>query len=72
MPTPRIQLYLPYRAGRDSVHGRSPYAPRGNPERYVNLVRDAVRSVDPDLPISNVAQMEELLSRIGGAAASSP
>ena len=62
---PRIQLYLPYRqAGIPfmAVAVRT----QGNPERYINLVRDAVRSVDPDQPISNIAQMEDLLSRSVG------
>ena len=62
---PRIQLYLSYRQSAlpfMQVAVRT----RGNPERYVNLVRDAVRSVDPDQPISNVAPMEELLSRSVG------
>jgi len=62
---PRIQLYLSYRqAGLPfmAVAVRT----RGNPERFVNLVRDAVRSVDPDQPIANPARMEELLSRSVG------
>jgi putative ABC transport system permease protein len=32
----------------------------------VNLVRAAVRSVDPDQPISNIARMDELMSRSVG------
>ena len=62
---PRIQLYLPYRQTAlpfMAVAVRT----RGNPDRYVNLVRDAVRSVDPDQPISGIAPMEELLSRSVG------
>ena len=30
--------------------------------RYVNLLREAVRSVDPDQPIANVRTMEELMA----------
>ena len=62
---PRIQLYLPY--GQVTFPFMA-FAVRtqGDPERYVNLMRDAVRSVDPDQPISGVAQMEELLSRSVG------
>ena len=62
---PRIQLYLSY---RQTAIGSMQVAVRtqGNPDRYVNLARDAVRSVDPDQPISNAAQMEELLSRSVG------
>jgi putative ABC transport system permease protein len=62
---PRIQLYLPYRQNGFPFM-QVAVRTRGNPERYVNLVRDAVRSVDPDQPISNLAQMEELLSRSVG------
>jgi putative ABC transport system permease protein len=61
----RIQLYLSYR--QTAIPSMQvAVRTRGNPERYVNLVRDAVRSVDPDQPIANVAQMEELLSRSVG------
>ena len=62
---PRIQLYLPYRQSGFPFM-QVAVRTRGNPERYVNLVRAAVRSVDPDQPISNLAQMEELLSRSVG------
>jgi putative ABC transport system permease protein len=62
---PRIQLYLSYRQITTPFMAVA-VRTRGNPERYVNLVRDAVRSVDPDQPISNVAPMEELLSRSVG------
>ena len=62
---PRIQLYLPYRQNGFPFM-QVAVRTRANPERYVNLVRDAVRSVDPDQPISNLAQMEELLSRSVG------
>ncbi|HEU4952975.1 MAG TPA: ABC transporter permease [Gemmatimonadales bacterium] len=62
---PRIQLYLSYR--QTAIPSMQiAVRTRGNPDRYVNLVRDAVRSVDPDQPISNAAQMEELLSRSVG------
>ena len=56
----RLQLYLPYRqvAIRNmSVAARTP----GDPERLVNQVRQAVLAVDPDLPISHVRTMEELI-----------
>jgi putative ABC transport system permease protein len=62
---PRLQLYLSYRQSAlpfMQVAVRT----RGSPERYVNQVRDAVRSVDPDQPIANLAQMEELMSRSVG------
>ena len=62
---PRIQLYLPYRQATFpfmAVAART----TGSPDRYVNLVRQAVRSVDPDQPISAVSNMDELLSRSVG------
>ena len=61
----RIQLYLSYRQ-RGLPFMQVAVRTRGNPERYVNLIRDAVRSVDPDQPIANLARMEELLSRSVG------
>ena len=62
---PRIQLYLSYRQMPVSFMAIA-VRTQGNPERYVNLVRDAVRSVDPDQPISNIARMDELVSRSVG------
>ena len=62
---PRIQLYLSYRQAPLPFMAIA-VRTQGNPDRYLNLVRDAVRSVDPDQPISGVAQMEELLSRSVG------
>jgi putative ABC transport system permease protein len=61
----RLQLYLPY-----------PQQPRpfltfavrtaGDPEGYVNQVRRAVQSVDPDQPISWVRTMDDMISRSVG------
>ena len=57
----RLQLYLPYRqAGRPTLWAAVRTA--GDPERYTNLVRAAVRSVDPDQPISMVRTMDELIA----------
>ena len=61
----RVQVYLPYRqSGRPSLT----FAVRtaGRPEQYVNPVRRAVQSVDPDQPLSNVRSMDELISRSVG------
>jgi putative ABC transport system permease protein len=61
----RVQLYLPYRqqplpfltvAARTS----------GDPARYVNQMRRAVRSIDPDQPIADVRTMDELISQSVG------
>jgi putative ABC transport system permease protein len=62
---PRIQLYLSYRQTALPFMALA-VRTQGDPERYVNLVREAVRSVDPDQPISNIAPMDELLSRSVG------
>jgi putative ABC transport system permease protein len=62
---PRIQLYLPYRQATFPFMAVA-VRTTGNPDRYVNLVRQAVRSVDPDQPISAVSNMDELLSRSVG------
>ena len=61
----RLQLYLPYRQVAQPFMAIA-VRTQGSPERYVNLVRAAVRSVDPDQPISDVNGMEELLSRSVG------
>jgi putative ABC transport system permease protein len=61
----RLQLYLPYRqAGR----GMLTFAVRtaGAPEQYVNQVRRAVQSVDPEQPLSGIRTMDELISRSVG------
>jgi putative ABC transport system permease protein len=61
----RLQLYLPYRQAAFPFMAIA-VRTQGNPERYLNLVRQAVRSVDPDQPISGVSNMEELLSKSVG------
>ena len=62
---PRLQLYLPYRQVPQAFMAVA-VRTTGSPERYVNLARSAVRSVDPDQPISAVSNMEELLSQAVG------
>jgi putative ABC transport system permease protein len=62
---PRVQYYLPYRqAGTPAMQ----FAARtsGNPETYVNAVRQAVRSVDPDQPISGINTMNALIDESVG------
>ncbi len=61
----RLQLYLPYRQAAQPFMAIA-VRTQGSPERYVNLVREAVRSVDPDQPISDANDMGELLSRSVG------
>ncbi|HUF34462.1 MAG TPA: ABC transporter permease [Gemmatimonadales bacterium] len=61
----RLQMYLPYgqvpqRAMAVAVRTA------GDPERSLNQLREAVRAVDPDLPISNVRTMDELVEQSVG------
>ena len=62
---PRLQLYLSYRQVTQPFMAIA-VRTTGSPDRYVNMVRDAVRSVDPDQPISGVNNMEALLSQSVG------
>jgi putative ABC transport system permease protein len=62
---PRLQLYLSYRQATEPYMAVA-VRTAGHPEGSVNLVRDAVRSVDPDQPISAVSNMEELMSKSVG------
>ncbi len=62
---PRVQYYLPYRQrGMSNLTVAARTA--GRPERYVNAIRNAVWSVDPDQPIANVHDMDELLEQSVG------
>ena len=60
------EMYLPY----GQIGAYDFYAPRdlavrtsGDPSSLMGAVREAIRAVDPDQPISNVATMEEVLGR---------
>jgi len=61
----RLQLYLPY---RQSGLPFLTFVVRtaGAPEQYVNPVRRAVQSVDPEQPLSGIRTMDELISRSVG------
>jgi putative ABC transport system permease protein len=65
----KAEMYLPYR----QVNTHPWFVPRdlairtaGNPSVLVGAVRQAIREVDPDQPISNVATMSELLGEEAG------
>ncbi|HWB41159.1 MAG TPA: ABC transporter permease [Gemmatimonadales bacterium] len=62
---PRLQLYLPYRQVTFPFMAVA-VRTSGSPDRFVNLVRRAVHSVDPDQPISAVSNMDEMMSRSVG------
>lgn len=60
----KAEMYLPYQ----QVNGQPWFAPRdlvirttANPATIISGVRQAVREIDPNQPVSNVATMEELL-----------
>lgn len=65
----KAEMYLPFR----QVKTHPWFVPRdlairttGNPTALVGSVRQAIREVDPDQPISNVATMSELLGEEAG------
>jgi putative ABC transport system permease protein len=62
---PRLQLYLPYRQVTFPFMAVA-VRTSGSPDRFVNLVRRAVHSVDPDQPMSAVSNMDEMMSRSVG------
>ena len=66
----KAEMYIPYR--QNSSHPW--YGPRdlvirtsGEPLTLVSAVREAIRSVDPDQPISNIATMDQLLTKETGS-----
>ncbi len=65
----KAEMYFPYR----QITTHFWYAPRdlvirttGDPTRLVTAARQAIREVDPDQPISNIATMDELLTEETG------
>jgi len=65
----KSEMYFPYR--QNSSHPW--YGPRdlvvrtsGNPMSLVSEVREVIRDADPDQPISNIASMEEVLTKETG------
>jgi putative ABC transport system permease protein len=61
----RLQLYLPY-AQQPPPALAFAVRTAGDPAQYVNQMRRAVRSVDPDQPISDVRTMDELIAQSVG------
>ena len=66
----KAEMYLPYR----QIATHPWYGPRdlvmrtsGEPMALVSAVREAIRSVDPDQPVSNIATMEDLLIKETGS-----
>jgi putative ABC transport system permease protein len=61
----RLQLYLPVAQVPRQLMAVA-VRTAGDPERYVNQMREAVRSVDPELPISAVKTMDDLIEQSVG------
>lgn len=62
----RLAIYIPYsQAPRPFLQTFITLIVRtdGDPMRMANAIRHAVRSVDPEIPIFDVASMEQLISR---------
>lgn len=61
----KAEMYFPYRQAdfRFYVPRDLVFRTNGDPASLVGAVRQAIRAVDPDQPISNVATMEEVLGR---------
>jgi putative ABC transport system permease protein len=61
----RVQVYLPY-AQRGLPFFTPVLRTAGDPLQSVAAVRQAVQSVDPDLPIANARSMDELIAQSVG------
>jgi putative ABC transport system permease protein len=66
----KAEMYLPYR----QISSHPWYGPRDlvvrtarDPMNLVSSVREVIRTVDPDQPVSNIATMEELLTKETGS-----
>jgi putative ABC transport system permease protein len=66
----KAEMYLPYR----QISSHPWYGPRDlvvrtarDPMSLVSAVREVIRTVAPDQPVSNIATMEELLTRETGS-----
>ena len=58
---PRVQLYLPYTQRGDLPFMSVAVRTTGDPLLMVRPVRDAIHSVDKDMPLSNIKSMDDLL-----------
>jgi putative ABC transport system permease protein len=60
---PRLQIYLSYRQPQRGALSSMSFAVRtaGEPLRLTRAVRNAVQTVDKDMPISNVKSMDDLI-----------
>jgi predicted permease len=56
------QIYLPVRQS-NGLAGRVLVRTNGEPSQAIAVIRDAVRGVDPDLPIENVRTLDEIRDR---------
>ena len=60
----KAEMYFPYQQAKEVWFAPRDLAIRvsGNPMSIVSSVREAVRAVDPNQPVSNIATMDELLN----------
>ena len=58
----RVQLYVPYEQFGGMSRMDIAVRTTGDPTRYANAIRGAVRSVDKDEPIANVRTLDDLVS----------
>ena len=59
---PIAQLYRPLRQG-GHIAGRALVRMTGDPSAATTIIRDAVHSIDPDIPIENVRTLDEIRDR---------
>jgi predicted lysophospholipase L1 biosynthesis ABC-type transport system permease subunit len=57
------QVYLPLSQTPTGLAGRLLVRTMGDPGAMANVMRNAVRSLDPNIPVENVRTLEELRSR---------
>ncbi|MBX7185063.1 MAG: ABC transporter permease [Vicinamibacteria bacterium] len=56
------QVYVPLRQTTQGLAGRVLVRTSGDPGSAARIIREAVRSIDPDMPITNLRTLEEIRS----------
>jgi putative ABC transport system permease protein len=60
---PLAQVYRPLQQTRQNLQGLILVRTRGNPVDAATFVREAVRAVDPNMPVENIRSLEDLRER---------
>jgi predicted permease len=60
---PLAQVYRPLQQTRQNLQGLILVRTRGNPVDAAAFVREAVRAVDPNMPVENIRSLEDLRER---------